>query len=408
MFEILHKDPDSNARLGRITTKNGTVETPSYVIVGTNAFVRCLEPEDLPSTKTQMIIANTYHLWRSLGEAGLEEFPGLHTEMGWKGPIMTDSGGFQVFSHGALRSLGAGKVHHDDSEAYGSGESVVTVTDSGVYFTVEGKEEYLDAELSMKIQEQLGADIIVAFDEPSSPLHDYEYTKTAMHRTHAWAERSLEAKVSDQKIYGVVQGGIFEDLRKESAQVIGAMPFDGICIGGCFGTSYGSSSILTLEELRWTIPYLPEFKPRHLLGMGKIHDLFNGIEAGIDTFDCVIPTREARHGRLWTSEGPINILRGAYRGDETAVDPACECKTCIDEGITRGALHAMFKEKNQDAGKHATMHNIFFFNTLMEQIRDSIRNGQFASLKREWFKKLEKSGGEPDMKPDNDAEADIV
>ncbi len=402
MFEILYKDPNSNARLGRITTPHGTVETPSYVIVGTNAVVRCVEPEDLPRTKTQMIIANTYHMWRSLTDIGLEDFPGLHAEMGWNGPIMTDSGGFQVFSHGALRSLGAGKVSHESIDPYGSGESVVNVTDSGVYFMVEGQEEYLDAELSMKIQEQLGADIIVAFDEPSSPLHDYEYTKIAMRRTHAWAERSLEAKVSDQKIYGVVQGGIFEDLRKESAQFIGNLPFDGICIGGCFGSSYGGNEISTLEELAWTIPFLPEFKPRHLLGMGKIHDLFNGIEAGIDTFDCVIPTREARHGRLWTSEGPINILRGAFRGDETPVDPACECPTCIEEGITRGQLHAMFKEKNQDAGKHATIHNIFFFNNLMEQIRDSIKGGSFVALKREWFKKLEKVGGEPDIKPDNE------
>jgi queuine tRNA-ribosyltransferase len=389
MFEILQKDEHSRARLGRITTPHGTIDTPSYVIVGTHAEVRCLESEDIPRTKTQVIIANTYHLWREFGYAGLTEFPGVHAELGWKGPVMTDSGGFQVFSHGALRELGAGKVHKPDAEPYGSGVPVVRVEESGVYFMEDGEEQYIDAELSMRIQEQLGADIIFAFDEPSSPLHDYDYTKLAMERTHRWAERSLEAKTSDQILYGIVQGGAFEDLRTASAKFIGNLPFEGFGIGGSFGTSYGADGSTTHKELEWTIPFLPEFKPRHFLGMGKIEDLFAGVEQGIDTFDCVIPTREARHGRLWTSTGPINILRGAFAGADEAVDGSCECPTCDqEEGISRAELHKLFKEKNPEAGRWATIHNVYFFNDLMEQIRNSIRQGRFADFKKDFLGRI--------------------
>ncbi|MFH1246282.1 MAG: tRNA guanosine(34) transglycosylase Tgt [Candidatus Liptonbacteria bacterium] len=393
MFEIVHKDQNTSARLGRLTTPHGIVETPSYVIVGTHGEVRCLEPEDIPRTKTQLIISNTYHLWRSFGDEELSSYEGLHADMKWNGPIMTDSGGFQVFSHGALRELGSGKIYREDTNPYGSGESVVRVTDSGVYFEEDGEELYLDAELSMRIQEQLGADIIFAFDEPSSPLHDYEYTKLAMARTHAWARRSLEAKTSDQKIYGIVQGGKFEDLRKMSAEFIGAMSFDGFGVGGSFGSSYGGTAESILRELKWTVPFLPEHKPRHLLGMGKVHDVFAAVEAGIDTFDCVIPTREARHGRLWTAEGPLNILRGAHEKSGANVEPDCDCPVCgidEDEHTTRAELYRMFKEKNPQAGRLATMHNVYFFNNLLEQIRGSMRENGFGAFKAKYLERFER------------------
>lgn len=399
-FQITTRDQKTRARTGVIKTPHGTVETPSYVIVGTDAAVRCLEPEDIPQTKTQMIIANTYHLWRQWEQIGLTEFPGLHKEMGWQGTIMTDSGGFQVFSLGAAREHRTGKVKSGEASDFRDGESMVRITDSGVYFEDAGEELYLDAELSMRIQEQLGADIIFAFDEPSSPHHDYDYTKKTVERTHAWAERSLEAKTSGQFLYGIVQGGAFEDLRRESAKVISALPFDGLSIGGSFGSSFGSTTNDSMRELEWTVPLLPEEKPRHLLGMGKIEDLLYGVEAGIDTFDCVIPTREARHGAVWTSEGRLDITKGKYATDGGSIDETCNCPVCSTskfteevgelgaEKTTRAALCALFKEKNHEAGRLATIHNIFFFNNFMEEVRNAINEGHFSEFKKMYLEKI--------------------
>jgi queuine tRNA-ribosyltransferase/7-cyano-7-deazaguanine tRNA-ribosyltransferase len=256
-FDIVKKG-EGHMRTGVLTTPHGLVETPSYVIVGTHAEVRCLTPEDIKATGTQMVISNTYHLWRELGDEGLNSYQGVHQDMGWDGPIMTDSGGFQVFSLGAAREHGVGKV--EDGTEGRKDENLVSVTDAGVSFD-DGEPAYLDAELSIKIQEQLGADIMFAFDEPSSPRHDRAYTEQAMARTHAWATRSLDARTSDQALYGIVQGGAYEDLRKASATYIGKLPFDGFGIGGSFGSSFGSAKENTANELLWTVPYLPERKP---------------------------------------------------------------------------------------------------------------------------------------------------
>lgn len=399
-FEIVARDPFTNARCGRLTTPHGIVETPSYVIVGTHAKVRCLESEDLPLTKTQLIIANTYHMWRTLGDEGLNDFDGLHAAMGWNGPIMTDSGGFQVFSLGFLREHGmrrGGSLVAQDEEIADEhkGKNLVTITESGVSFIADEEgaaEEYLDAELSIKIQEQLGADIIVAFDEATSPMADYDYTKKAMERTHAWAKRSLDAKQSDQIFYGVVQGGAYEDLRRESAQYIGSMPFDGFAIGSTYGDAYGSTRQKTIDMLSWSLPHLPAGKPRHLFGVGRIEDLFAGVEAGIDTFDCVIPTREARHGRIWTSAGAYDVKKGAAASDAGLLEEGCGCPSCAGDGITRTALHDLFKAGNPLAGRYATMHNVWFFNDLMEKIRDSIKDGSFTNFRDSYLSKLKKSG----------------
>jgi queuine tRNA-ribosyltransferase/7-cyano-7-deazaguanine tRNA-ribosyltransferase len=419
-FKIVKKDKDSRARVGVIKTSHGIVETPAYTMVGTNAAVRTLSPKDVAETKTQIIIVNTYHMWKDLGDK-LEAFEGLREKMKWGGSLMTDSGGFQVFSFGFGREHGVGKIKlaepslslgtgrssapaadaalrsrsaesasrmpssaelrellRDNVDSVRNNKNLVKVTEEGVYF-YDGEERFLNPEISMRIQEKLGADIIFAFDECTSPLNDYGYTKGSMERTHRWALRSLAAKKrEDQALYGIVQGGEFEDLRRESARVVGSMAFDGFGIGGSFGKEE------MLDVLDWVTPLLPETKPRHLLGIGRIEDIFAGVERGIDTFDCVIPTREARHGSLWTKYGRFDIRKGKYAEDRRKIEDGCLCPVCL-QGISRKELHSLFKAKNQEAGKLATIHNIWFFNNLMEKIRKAITEGALKELKKETF-----------------------
>ena len=383
MFNLLKKDGE--ARLGIIKIGQREIETPNYVVVATDGQIRCLTQEDIPKTKTQIVISNTYHLSQSLGKEGLSQFPGLHEFMGWNGLIMTDSGGFQVFSMGKARTQNTGKVSNKEHRA-SQNLNQVRVTDDGVYFTNDiGEEIYLDAEISIKIQEQLGADIILAFDEPSSPKDDYEATKKSMRRTHDWATRSLAAKISDQKIYGIVQGGNFKDLRVESAKFINQLDFDGFAIGGAFGSSFGSEKHHTFEELEWVSPLLDEQKPRHLLGIGRIDDIFEAVERGVDTMDCVIPTREARHGGIWTSNGRIDITKGQYSSDNSALVKNCFCPTCQEEGTTKSKLYELFKSKDLEAGHLATIHNVYFFNDLMRQVREAIKNNSFKTLKKRFL-----------------------
>ncbi|MFH0891060.1 MAG: tRNA guanosine(34) transglycosylase Tgt [Candidatus Liptonbacteria bacterium] len=276
------------------------------------------------------------------------------------------------------------------------------VTEAGVYFrtlppeenppeaTDEGKEMYLDAEISVKIQEQLGADIVAAFDEPTSPAHDYAHTKQAMERTHKWAERSIEARTTDQAMYGVVQGGAFEDLRSESARVIGGMPFEGFAIGSTYGDAYGGTKSKTAQMVSWAINNLPKDRPRHLFGVGKIEDILAGVEAGIDTFDCVIPTREARHGRIWTERGHLDITRSVLPDMDGPLDEMCLCPVCADPDMSRSELKKLFKDKNLQAGRLATIHNVFLFNNFMVRLRQAINDGQFMEFKKEALAKLKK------------------
>lgn len=401
-FDISKKDSGSRARAGIIKTAHGLLETPAYVIVGTHARVRTLNPGDLKDAKIQMIIANTYHLWRDLGEEGLNDYQGLHSAMGWEGPIMTDSGGFQVFSLGFLyeNNMRRGGLPSDRSNESNK-EGLVRVTEAGVYFKPslpgeEGsgsldEEMYLDAETSVKIQEQLGADIIVAFDEPTSPAHDYAYTKQAMGRTHKWAERSLEAHATGQAMYGVVQGGSFEDLRSDSAKIIGKMPFDGFAIGSTYGDAYGGTKAKTVQMVDWSVKNLPENKPRHLFGVGRIDDILSGVEAGIDTFDCVIPTREARHGRIWTERGYLDVLKSVLPDAEGPLDELCMCPACSDPEMSRAELKRLFKNKDPRAGRLATLHNVFFFNNFMDKLRQAIKENQFLDFKKQVLSGLKKS-----------------
>ncbi len=411
MFKILKKDQQSNARRGVLETPHGEVHTPAFVAVGTNAKIRTLEPADLEKTNTQLIIVNTYHMWKELGEERLKTFSGLHSHMSWPKTLMTDSGGFQVFSLGYGRVTGTGKIAQTPENSLLSEQpekNLTKITEDGVYFFdpaplvnregshetqltkgagFDGEEHFLDAEKSMKIQEQLGADIIFAFDEPSSPLHDYNYSKVAMDRTHRWAVRSLKARTSNQLLFGIIQGGSFEDLRKESARVISGMPFDGFGVGGSFGNSFGSRSANTFQEISWVCPLLPEEKPRHLLGIGRIEDIFIGVSQGIDSFDCVIPTREARHGSIWTATGRIDMKKGIFADDTAVLDENCSCFVCSTLKISKGALHHLFKAKNFDAGRFATIHNLAFSNGLLAEIRTALENNTFRELQLKYLQK---------------------
>ena len=397
MFRIINKDPHSRARTGLLETPHGVIETPAYSIVGTYASIRHLPPELIPATKTQLIIANTYHLWERAEE--IAQTGGLAKVMGWPGPTMTDSGGFQVFSLGFSREHGIGKViqlrsdHSPETIANNQNKperNLVRITDEGAWFSQpepssakeasEGETKFLGPELSIALQEKIGADIIMSFDECTSPLHDYGYTKTALERTQRWAKICLASQTrSDQLLYGIVQGGEFQDLREASAKYINSLPFPGFAIGGSFSKSADGD----FNVLNWTIPHLDETRPRHFLGVGKIEDLFDGVLAGIDTFDCVIPTREARHGGIWTKHGRYDIHKAIHSQSKVPLEEGCACDACIS--VDRATVHALFKAKDTLAGQYAIIHNIFFFNNLMAQIRQAIKEQHLREFRNEFL-----------------------
>lgn len=394
MFKIIKKDRQSWARVGILETPHGIIATPAYTVVATHGEVKCLPTDFFSAVKLQVVIANTYHLWQNhQGPHGeIDKLPSVHSLLKAPLPIMTDSGGFQVFSLGFSREHGIGKVGNifpaqqaDFKPQFIPEKNLVRITEEGAFFTTaNGKEQFLGPALSIHIQEKLGADIILAFDECTSPLHSLEYTKKAMERTHRWAKICLQTKTSSQLLYGIVQGGEFKELREESAKFIAALPFDGIAIGG----SLGQSTDDAFQVLKWSIPLLGEERPRHFLGIGRIEDLFAGVERGIDTFDCVIPTREARHGRIWTAQGSYDITKATYKLSATPLEKGCSCPTCLK--ITQGELHTLFKDKSPLAGQWATIHNVFFFNHLMEQIRTAILENRFADFKQSFLAKIKK------------------
>jgi len=398
MFKILKGDRYSKARLGLLTTPHGTVKTPSYVMVGTYGQIRNLSPLDIKKTKTQIIIANTYHLWdKALGS----KFK-IHKRLGVI-PTMTDSGGFQVFSLAFGQENGVKKIFPDrPTEAKKLKRKNIKVTEKGVYFLLDGRKRFLGPELSIKIQEKLGADIIFAFDELTYLLDNYQYTKKSLERTHRWALQCLKTKAKSSKpeqlLFGITQGGPFKNLRIAGAKFIGSLPFDGFGIGGSFGKKE------MVDVLKWTTPYLPEEKPRHLLGVGKVEDIFGAVENGIDTFDCVIPTREARHGRLYTRNGTIDIRRGYYSKDKKVIESGCKCPTCSSY-ITRSQIREALKGQPSHlvnevcncrkqsltrckGQRYCLMHNMWFFNNLVEKIRDSIEKGQFNKFKKKFLTNL--------------------
>lgn len=401
-FEIIRRQ--GAARLGRYTTPHGVIETPAFVAVGTQASVKSLTPEEVREAGTQVIFANTYHLYLRPGASLMAEFGGLHRFMHWSGPIMTDSGGFQVFSLGASLEHGVGKVANifpgessQPAARVGQGKSMVKVAEDGVRFKshIDGSEHVFTPEVSIDIQRALGADMILAFDECTSPLHDEAYTRASMARTHRWAERCLQ-RFQDtapqhgyaQLLYGIVQGGAFESLRRESAEVIAGMDFGAIAIGGNLGQTKGDMH----RVIEWTISALPEDKPRHLLGIGEVADIFEAVERGCDTFDCVSPTRNARNGGIlarFDDDGTplpkfrLNIKNARFARDPRPLAQGCDCYTC--QHYSRAYLRHLFKAGEILAQRLASIHNVHFMARLCEQIRASLREGTFEALKREWL-----------------------
>lgn len=398
------------ARAASYETPHGTIETPAFVGVGTQASIKSLVPEQVRAAGTQVIFANTYHLYLRPGQEIVKAHGGVHKFMNWNAPVLTDSGGFQVFSLGAGIEHGVGKVANIFPEEEGGvldkntiqtpkGKSLVKVSEEEVRFRshIDGSEHIFTPESSIAIQRNLGADMILAFDECTSPLHDKSYTKKSAERTHRWAERCLTYfqetdPVHDynQMLYGIVQGGAFQDLRTQSARVIAAMPFDGMAIGGNLGNTFEAM----YSVLDWTIAELPRDKPRHLLGIGDIPSIFEAVERGVDTFDCVSPTRNARNGGLlkrFDDDGKplakfrINMRNAKYATDTRAVDETCSCYTC--QNYSRAYLRHLLKAGEQLAHSLATIHNLHFMAELMKEIRKSLKEDAFQDLKKDWLKK---------------------
>lgn len=389
-FETIKTSADSRARLGRLVTPHGVLETPGFLVVGTQATVKGVTPDELRQVGAQAVLANTYHLYLRPGAELIARLGGLGRFMAWDGPTVTDSGGYQVFSLGWGLEHGVGKVigmfPEEDGGRRRAGRGqrprLMRVDDDGVTFTshIDGSTHRLTPELSIRVQELLGADLILAFDEPTSPLHDYQYTAQALERTHRWALRCLEAKTrEDQALIGIVQGGAFEELRRESARFIAGLPFEGFAIGG----SLGKSKREMLDVLEWTIPLLPEERSRHLLGIGEPEDLFAAIERGVDLFDCVAPTRHGRHGVVYTSTGRMNVSAAAYREDPAPIEAGCGCYTC--RHFSRAYLRHLFAAEELLAYTLASLHNLYFVLGLLAEARAAIRDGRLAEVRERFL-----------------------
>ena len=356
-LEIKHVDPNSGARYGILHTWHGDVEVPMFMPVGTNATVKTLSPEQVSACGSGVILANTYHLHLRPGEEIVKKAGGLHEFMNYPGPILTDSGGFQVFSLASRRKI----------------------TEEGVTFQneVNGNREFFSPEEAIRIEEALGADIIMSFDECIPYPASKDYVARSTERTLRWAKRGLEAhKREDQALFGIVQGGEFQDLRYHAAQELAKMDFPGYSIGG---TSIGEPKDVCFRMIQDAVRFLPSDKPRYLMGVGSIDYILEGIGNGIDMFDCVLPTRLARHGALMTSQGRVNIQRAQYKEDFTPLDPECDCYTC--KHYTKAYLHHLYKA-GEDFGKTLnSIHNIRFLIRLVEGARKAIQEDRFNEYK---------------------------
>jgi queuine tRNA-ribosyltransferase len=368
-FRILNTD--GAARRGQMTTAHGVVDTPVFLPVGTLGAVKSLTTDVLKGLGPQIILNNTYHLMLRPGVDLLEQLGGVHTFMGWDGAVLSDSGGFQVFSLAAIRQI----------------------REEGVEFRshIDGSLHFLSPERSVEIQTRMGVDIAMAFDECPSYGGSRDEVETSMELTHRWAKRSLDGRgapprlrsgqaLSSPALFGIVQGGIYHDLRKRSVEAIAALDFDGVAIGGL---SVGEPKEEMLETMRFTAPLLPAERPRYLMGVGTPEDLVEGVAAGIDMFDCVMPTRNARNGTLFTSEGKIQIKNAQYTADRRPLDPQCSCPTC--RTVSRAYLRHLFMNNEIAAHVYNTVHNVSFYLDLMRGMRQAIASNNFSDFREAYL-----------------------
>jgi queuine tRNA-ribosyltransferase len=357
-FRLLHKS--EFARAGELNTAHGVVPTPVFLPVGSQATVKTLTPDEITGIGFKMILANNYHLYLRPGVAVIKKMGGLHKFMGWNGAILTDSGGYQVFSLAPLRK----------------------VTDEGVMFRshIDGSQHFLTPELAVEYQEALGSDVMMVLDECAAHDDSREKVETALRRTHEWAARCQQAQKSDnQSLYGIVQGGVYPDLRRQSVEYLTSLDFEGYAIGGL---SLGEPKEVMYSILEETAAQLPVDKPRYLMGVGSPEDIIEGVARGIDIFDCVLPTRVARNGALFTWNGRINIRNAGYGQQEGPVMLGCNCYTCTH--FSAAYLHHLFNASELLAYRLATLHNLTFMHSLMIRIREAIANGTFSSFRKDF------------------------
>ena len=355
-FEILKKDPSTGARLGRIETAHGSLATPAFLPVGTQGSVKSLTPEELGEIGVEAILGNTYHLYLRPGHETIGRLGGLHGFIHWERPILTDSGGFQIFSLGSLRKI----------------------SEEGVTFQshLDGSSHFLSPEKVVEIQRILGTDIAMVLDECIPYPSSYEYAETSMERTNRWARRSLQARrENDPALFAIVQGGVHRDLRERSARALVEMGFQGYAIGG---VSVGEPRSSMLNVLQWTIPFLPEEAPRYLMGVGTPEDMIDAVLLGVDFFDCVLPTRNARNGTLFTSTGKISIKQAQYAEDGRPVDETCACYTC--RHYSRAYLRHLYLSKEILSSRLNTIHNLYYYVSLLRKIREVIQEGRFLDF----------------------------
>ncbi len=384
-FKILKKSNKHNGRLGVISTPHGDIQTPAFIPVGTQATIKGMTVDQLKQIGIEALLCNTYHLYLRPGDKAVKKMGGLHKFMNWDKPIFTDSGGFQVFSlgYGIEHKIGKMGNHYLNSRSHNKivkDKKLTKITEEGVEFRshIDGSKHFLTPEKSIQIQKNLGADIIFVFDECTSPLASYEYTKKSMEMTHRWAIRSLnEFQVPSlkslnkgQMLFGIVQGGQYKNLREASAKFIGKQDFDGFGIGGSFGSSYGDSKENMKKVLDWTIPFLPEEKPRHLLGIGGVDDIYEAVKRGIDTFDCVQPTRLGRNGSALIKKGNLNLKTSKLLKDNNPIDKKCQCYTC--QNHSRAYLAHLFRSNEMLGPILTTIHNLYFMEKLMAECRRSL------------------------------------
>ncbi|WP_132996448.1 tRNA guanosine(34) transglycosylase Tgt [Sporanaerobacter acetigenes] len=363
-FELLKESSECNARLGELYTPHGVIETPIFMPVGTRATVKAMTPEEVKDLGAQIILSNTYHLYLKPGHKLIEEAGGLHKFMNWDKPILTDSGGFQVFSLGKLRKI----------------------SEEGVEFRshIDGSKHFISPEKSIEIQNSLGSDIMMALDECTPYPSDYEYTKESLERTTRWAKRCKEYHKDwdRQALFGIVQGGMYKDLREQSIKEITDLDLPGYAIGGL---SVGEPKELYRDMLSFTAPKLPKNKARYLMGVGSPDYLFDAVISGIDMADCVLPTRIARNGTVLTSHGKLVIKNAEYKRDFGKLDPECDCYTC--KNYSRAYIRHLFNVDEILAARLATIHNLYFLIKLMENIRTAIKEDRLLEYREQFYKK---------------------